>query len=361
MLIASARDVAVRQQRITVREAFLQQKRNSMRTKLLFHRFHFTMPSWHVYCFSIPKKGLLMFRYQRTIKNIVSCEGIGLHSGKQVKMKIKSAPAGAGIVFIRADMGRAAVRAIAANTAATSYATTLKQNGASVMTVEHLLSAFAGLNIDNACVEIDAEELPIMDGSARPFVRLIADAGIQSQNLPQTMLKVIRPVFVREGNKQIAIWPAETASISYFIDFNHPMLKEQSLQYQPSEEAFLREVSDARTFGFLSDVKTLQANGLAKGASLDNAVALGEDSILNEDGLRYKDEFVRHKILDLIGDMSLVGMPVIGHIVAHKSGHGLNARMAAKLLTSPESWVLVGSSERAEIKQQEPQLLQATL
>jgi UDP-3-O-[3-hydroxymyristoyl] N-acetylglucosamine deacetylase len=276
-------------------------------------------------------------------------------------MTIKPAPAGAGIVFIRADMGAPEVRAIAANIAATSYATTLRQNGVSVMTVEHLLSAFSGLNIDNAYVEIDAEELPIMDGSARPFVRLIADAGIQSQELPQAMLKVIRPVFVREGNKQIAIWPAETASISYFIDFNHPMLKEQSLQYQPSKEAFLREVSDARTFGFLSDVKALQANGLAKGASLENAVALGEDSILNEDGLRYKDEFVRHKILDLIGDMSLIGMPVIGHIVAHKSGHGLNTRMAAKLLASPESWVLVGAPDAVKVDRREPEFQHAVL
>jgi UDP-3-O-[3-hydroxymyristoyl] N-acetylglucosamine deacetylase len=302
-----------------------------------------------------------MIRYQRTIKNSISCEGIGLHSGKIAKMMIKPAPAGSGIVFSRADLDGVEVRAIAANTAATSYATTLRQNGASVMTVEHLLAAFAGLHIDNAYVEIDAEELPIMDGSARRFVRLIADAGIRSQEIPQPMLKVISPVFVREGNRQIAVWPAETASISYFIDFNHPMLKEQSLHYQPSEETFLREVSDARTFGFLSDVKNLQANGLAKGASLDNAVALGEDSILNEDGLRYKDEFVRHKILDLLGDMSLVGMPIIGHIVAHKSGHGLNARMAAKLLASPESWVLVGSSDRVEVRHQEPQLLQATL
>ncbi|HSB34805.1 MAG TPA: UDP-3-O-acyl-N-acetylglucosamine deacetylase [Nitrospirota bacterium] len=302
-----------------------------------------------------------MIRYQRTLKKRVSCEGIGLHSGKIVKMTIKPAPAGSGIVFSRTDLDGAEVQAIAANTAATSYATTLRQNRVSVMTVEHLLAAFAGLNIDNAYVEIDAEELPIMDGSARPFVQLIADAGIQSQEVPQPMLKVISPVFVREGDRQVAVWPAENAGISYFIDFNHPMLKEQSLQYQPSEEAFLLEVSDARTFGFVNDVKSLQANGLAKGASLDNAVALGEDSILNEDGLRYKDEFVRHKILDLLGDMFLVGMPIIGHIVAHKSGHGLNARMAAKLLASPESWVLVGSPGRLEVKHLEPQLLQAAL
>jgi UDP-3-O-[3-hydroxymyristoyl] N-acetylglucosamine deacetylase len=294
-----------------------------------------------------------MIRHQRTLKESILCEGIGLHTGKPVNMTLKPAPVGTGIVFIRTDLGNARIKAVAANTAATSYATTLKQDGASIKTVEHLLAALAGLNIDNAYAEIDAEEVPIMDGSARPFARLIADAGIRTQDAVQPALKIIKPLFVREGNKQIAVWPADTPSVSYFIDFNHPLLKEQSLQYQPSEEAFLREVSDARTFGFLSDVKTLQANGLAKGASLDNAVALGEDSVLNKDGLRYKDEFVRHKILDLIGDLSLVGMPVIGHIVAHKSGHALNAQMVGKLLSNPQNWVVMGSSPVEETKEAE--------
>lgn len=302
-----------------------------------------------------------MIRFQRTIKSSTTCKGIGLHTGKPVKMTLKPAAAGAGVVFIRTDLDGAKIRALAANTAATSYATSLSQNGASVSTVEHLMAAFSGLNIDNVYVEIDAAEIPIMDGSAGAFVRLIADAGIQSQELLQPLLKVIRPIFVREGNKQLAIWPAETLNISYFIDFNHPMLKEQSLQYQPSEEAFLREVSDARTFGFLSDVQMLRDNGLAKGGSMDNAVILGEDSVLNKDGLRYKDEFVRHKILDLIGDLSLVGMPVIGHIVAHKSGHGLNAQMVGKLLNNPQSWILVGSSENLEVEQPEMQFQHAVL
>ncbi len=287
-----------------------------------------------------------MMRFQRTIKNTILCEGIGLHSGKAVKMQIKPAPVDSGVVFIRTDLGGCEIKAVAANTADTSYATTLSRNGAAVKTVEHLLAAFAGLNIDNAVVELDAEEVPIMDGSAAPFVRLIADAGIQTQENIQTVIKIIKPVFVRDGNKQIALWPADTPSISYFIDFNHPMLKEQSLQYLPSEESFLREVADARTFGFLSDVKALQANGLAKGASLDNAVALAEDSVLNKEGLRYKDEFVRHKILDLIGDFSLLGMPVIGHIVAHKTGHALNARMVSKLLQSPQNYTVVGVPEK---------------
>jgi UDP-3-O-[3-hydroxymyristoyl] N-acetylglucosamine deacetylase len=288
-----------------------------------------------------------MLRYQRTLKNIIKCSGIGLHSGKQVNMALMPATADTGIVFVRGDLRGAEIEAIAANTSATSYATTLRKNGASVQTVEHLLSALAGLGISNAYVELDSDEVPIMDGSAAHFVRMIADAGIQSQDRTLPVLKITKPLFVREGDKQLAIWPSETASISYFLDFNHPLLKEQSLNYRISEENFIREVSAARTFGFLSDVRMLQANGLAKGGSLENAVVLGPETVLNPEGLRYHDEFVRHKIMDIIGDLSLVGMPVIGHVVAHKSGHGLNAVMVSKLLQSPEHYAVVGVPEKA--------------
>jgi len=293
-----------------------------------------------------------MIRFQRTLQTEVFCDGIGLHSGSPVRLMLKPAPAGTGIIFIRTDLGGAQVKAVTA-TVSTGYATSLSQNNVSVKTVEHLLAAIAGLNIDNVIVELDSEEVPIMDGSARPFVRLIVEAGIRTLEALQPVLKIIRPVFVRDGNKQLAIWPAEVTGISYFIDFDHPMLKEQYLQYRPTEEAFLREICDARTFGFMSDVKALQANGLAKGASLDNAVALGEDSVLNKDGLRYKDEFVRHKILDLIGDLSLLGMPIIGHVVAHKSGHALNAQMVSKLLNTHQNWILLGSTPEATIDQGE--------
>lgn len=300
-------------------------------------------------------------RNQRTLKQTISCEGIGLHSGKSVKMQIKPAPVNSGILFVRTDLGGFEIPATAANTGATIYATSLSRDGVTVNTVEHLLSAFAGLNIDNAVVELDAEEVPIMDGSARPFIRLIADAGIQMQEKLRSMLKVLKPVFVRDGNKQIAVWPADAPSISYFIDFDHPLLKEQSLQYIPSEEAYLREVGDARTFGFMKDVKALQEKGLARGASFENAVALGEDSVLNKDGLRYKDEFVRHKILDLIGDFLLVGMPIIGHVVAHKSGHALNSLMVRKILSSPQNWILVGASEDLKVRQPEVRFQHATV
>ncbi len=289
-----------------------------------------------------------MLRLQRTIKAAIHCEGIGLHTGKKARMSLRPAPVDAGIIFKRTDLGGTEIKAVAANTAATSYATTLCEKGASVKTVEHLLATLAGLGIDNVSVEIDAEEVPVMDGSAAPFVRLIADAGVLTQERRRSMLKITKPIFVREGNNQIAVWPSDKPSISYFIDFNHPMLKEQSLHFPVSEEGFLREIADARTFGFMSDVQALWANGLAMGGSMDNAVILGEKTVLNKEGLRHKDEFVRHKILDLIGDLSLASMPILGHIVAHKAGHGLNTLMVNKLLNSPQSWVMLGTEETIE-------------
>jgi UDP-3-O-[3-hydroxymyristoyl] N-acetylglucosamine deacetylase len=285
-----------------------------------------------------------MLKNQRTIQNSVHSAGIGLHSGKRVNMLLRPAPAGTGIIFVRTDLGGAKISALAANTGATSYATTLRHNGAAVRTVEHLLGALAGLGISNLYVELDGDEVPIMDGSAAPFVRMIADAGIKLQDRVQPVLKITKPLFVREGSKQLAIWPSESPSVSYFIDFDHPLLKEQSLNYRISEENFIRDISAARTFGFLSDVQMLQANGLARGGSLENAVVLGPDRVLNQEGLRYPDEFVRHKILDIIGDLSLIGMPVVGHVVAHKAGHGLNAAMVKKLMESPMNWVVVGGS-----------------
>lgn len=299
-----------------------------------------------------------MTRFQRTLKNSVECEGRGLHTNKTAVMRLKPAPIGTGIVFLRTDLNNAPIKAIAANTSATSHATTLSQKGVSVKTVEHLLAALSGLHIDNVYVELSAGEVPSMDGSARHFVGLIAEAGIQNQDTIQPVLKVVKPIFVREDDKQLAIWPAETTNISYFIDFSHPLLKTQSAQYYPTQEAFLNEISDARTFGFLSDLKNLQSRGLALGASLENAVGLSDDAVLNKEGLRYKDEFVRHKILDLIGDLSLAGMPIIGHIVAHKSGHGLNAQFVNKLLNSPQSWMVMGSHVFGDTRKESQSLFQ---
>lgn len=294
-----------------------------------------------------------MIRYQRTIKESVTARGVGLHSGKLVAMTLRPAAVDTGIRFIRTDLGNIEIKATAANTAATGYATTLRKNGVTVQTVENLLGALAGLGITNAVVELDNDEVPIMDGSAGPFVRLIAEAGVHRQHKVQPVLKVTRPVFVRDNDKQLAIWPSETQSVSFFIDFDHPLVREQSLSYIASEENFIREVADARTFGFLKDVKAMKAHGLARGGSLDNAVVLDAASVMNAGGLRYRDEFVRHKILDIIGDLSLAGMPVIGHVVAHKSGHGMNALMVQKLLQSPLAWVHVGDTVPAAMRRRE--------
>jgi UDP-3-O-[3-hydroxymyristoyl] N-acetylglucosamine deacetylase len=291
-------------------------------------------------------KGSDMIRYQRTIEDSITFEGIGLHSGRHARVRLSPAPVNTGIQFLRIDLGGVPVRAVAGNTGDTGYATTLCENGASVRTVEHLLAALSGLGVSNAFIEIDAEEVPIMDGSAGPFIRLLAAAGIRTQDRIQPVLKVTRPTFVCDDDKQMTIWPAETLSISCSIDFDHAMMHEQTVDLQLSERIFIRDVADARTFGFLKDLQALQTKGLALGASLKNAVALSEDAVVNQEGLRYQDEFVRHKVLDIVGDLALVGMPVIGRIVAHKSGHGLHARMIAKLLRSPFSCVVVGDSDR---------------
>jgi len=296
-----------------------------------------------------------MLRPQRTLKKEIDFEGIGLHSGSSAAMLLRPAPVDAGVVFIRTDRS-ARIEAIASNITATGHATTLCKNGVSVQTVEHLLAAFAGLSVDNVFVEIDGQEVPIMDGSAAQFVRRIAHGGITTQERPRSMIKVIKPIMVRQGNKQLAIWPSETPSLSCFIDFNHPLLKEQSLNYQVSEANFLRDISDARTFGFLSDEAALRANGFARGASLDNVVVLGDEAVLNKEGLRYRDEFVRHKVLDLVGDLSLAGMPIIGHVVAHKSGHDLNAQMVTKLLKNPQHWIVVGAEEAAAAAARQPEM-----
>ena len=312
---------------------------------------------WHIYCLINP----IMIRYQRTIKRPVICSGIGLHTGTPVTLTLKPAPTGAGVSFVRTDLGGTVIKAVAENTAATGYATTLCSDGASVQTVEHLLAALAGLHIDNVAIDIDAGEVPIMDGSARPFIRGIVDAGIETQTSTPRALKILRPLVVRDGDRHIAVWPAETLSISCFIDFKHPLLRSQSFRYKPSDTDFLREISDARTFGFVNDVETLRRHGLARGASLDNVVALDETSVVNVEGLRYKDEFVRHKILDLVGDLSLAGADIIGHVVAHKSGHGLHARLVRSLLNSPDHWLLAASNERLRIHEDQPGLLHAAI
>lgn len=214
-----------------------------------------------------------------------------------------------------------------------------------VHTVEHLLSALSGMQVDNLYAELNSAELPIMDGSAAPFVELLLEAGVVEQSKPQPQIKILEPIGIEQDGKQVMIMPASNYRISYSIDFDHPVIARQSYHYNASPSSFQKEIAGARTFGFLKEVEALWAQGYAKGGSLENAVIIGEDGILNKEGLRYPDEFVRHKILDLIGDLSLLGMPVIGHLIAVRSGHALHTELAAKILEEEHKWAIVGTEE----------------
>jgi UDP-3-O-[3-hydroxymyristoyl] N-acetylglucosamine deacetylase len=279
---------------------------------------------------------------QRTVGDEVDCTGIGLHTGEKVKMTIKPAPCDSGVRFIRTDLdNHPMVEARFGNVLDTTLATTIGSNGFRVATVEHLLAAFFGLGIDNAVVELHGPEIPIMDGSAAPFVFLLKSAGIREQKDPKRFIIIKKSLKVEDGNRSVCLYPSKQLKISYVIDFEHPLLKNQSFEMNFSGGDFVREISRARTFGFLKDVQTLQDNGYAKGGSLDNAVVIDDFRILNDDGLRFKDEFVRHKILDFIGDLSIVGAPIIGHFVVHKSGHSLNQYMLKKLMASEKHWEIL--------------------
>ncbi len=276
---------------------------------------------------------------QRTLRDEVSCTGIGLHCGERVKMTLRPAPCGTGIRFMRRDIpGNPVVEAKFENVKDTTLATSIGANGCRVGTIEHLMAAFYGLGIDNVQVGLDGPEVPIMDGSSAPFVFLIKSVGIKEQEAPKRFIVVKKSLKIEDGDRSISVHPSKELKISYMIDFKHPMLRNQEYELCFSGGDFVREISRARTFGFLKDVQTLKANGLARGGSLDNAVVIDDFRILNEDGLRFKDEFVRHKILDFVGDLSLICAPVIGHFVVRKSGHFLNQLMLEKLIQSKRHW-----------------------
>jgi len=276
---------------------------------------------------------------QRTIRDETSCTGIGLHSGHPVNLTIKPAPADTGITFIRKDVSsQPSIKATFENVVDTRLSTTLGFNGFRVSTVEHLMAAFFGLGIDNARVELDGPEVPIMDGSAAPFIFLLRSAGIREQKSPKRFVVIKRPLEIHDGGRSVRINPSKSLKISFAIDFNHPLLRDQAFDLSFSGKDFIKEISRARTFGFLRDIQTLREHGLALGGSLDNAIVIDDFRILNEDGLRYKDEFVRHKILDFIGDLAVLGCPVIGHFVVKKSGHALNHQLLKKLIRSEETW-----------------------
>ena len=280
-----------------------------------------------------------MYFFQRTLSKAVSCTGVGVHSGKQVNLAIKPGPTNHGIKFVRLDLpDHPCVNAHFNKVVDTSLATVLGSDGFIVSTIEHLMASFAGLSIDNAIVEIDAYEVPIMDGSAGPFTELILSAGVMTQDAPRCFFVVNQPIEFKDHDRFICIYPAETFKITYTIEFDHPMVPKQSYALEVSDDLFEREIAQARTFGFLHEVEYLKRYGFARGGSLDNAIVIDQDAILNNEGLRYPDEFVRHKILDCIGDFSLLGMPVLGHIVANKAGHKFNHAFLEKFFAHKRCW-----------------------
>ncbi|RJQ50350.1 MAG: UDP-3-O-acyl-N-acetylglucosamine deacetylase [Nitrospiraceae bacterium] len=280
-------------------------------------------------------------RLQNTLKKEITISGQGLHTGNNINMQINPAPRDTGIVFIRTDKGNIYVKAGINSVVDTTFATTLASEGVKIGTVEHLLAAFSGLNIDNAYVEIDGPEVPIMDGSALPFVKKIVEAGIAKQAKPISFIRILEPIVVSEGQSQIAVTPYEGTRITYRLFYTHPAFGEQKLAVDITSMKFIKELAPARTFGFLRDVEMLRSRGLAKGGSLDNAIVLGEKEVINGNQLRFKDEFVRHKILDAVGDIALIGFPLYGHIIANKSGHTLHVKLLRKILSSRNSWEYV--------------------
>jgi UDP-3-O-[3-hydroxymyristoyl] N-acetylglucosamine deacetylase len=273
---------------------------------------------------------------------VVGCEGIGLHTGEFSSVRFIPAPVDSGVIFICNYEGhKVSIRAEASRVASTNFSTTLGKDDVTIKTVEHLLAALAGLRIDNIYVEVEGSEIPIMDGSAWPFVKLLQSARIIKQGKLQPYLRIEKPILVSEGGRIIQVNPSDHFSISYTMSFGHPLFSDQTFTYCDDEMRFIQEISRARTYGFLKDVERLRANGLIKGGSLQNAVVIGEQGIMNEEGLRYSDELVRHKVLDLMGDLTLLGKPLMGELTVHQAGHTLHTEMVSEILNNRDAWVLV--------------------
>ena len=281
---------------------------------------------------------------QRTLKNVIRATGVGLHSGEKVYLTLKPAPVDTGIVFCRTDLDPVVqIAAYAENVGETTMSTNLFNGDVKVGTVEHLLSAMAGLGIDNAYVELSAAEVPIMDGSAGPFVFLIQSAGLEEQDAAKRFSRIKREVSVQDGDKRATFVPFDGFKVTFEIDFDHPVVngRTQKASVDFSSTTFVKEVSRARTFGFVRDLEFLRSHNLALGGSVENAIVVDEDSVLNEDGLRYEDEFVKHKILDAIGDLYLLGNSLIGEFRGYKSGHALNNRLLRALIADKDAWEVV--------------------
>ena len=274
---------------------------------------------------------------EQTIRSAVQCSGIGLHSGAPVNLRMVPAPAGTGIVFRRTDLDGFEVEAVSRNVARVSYATSLMKKGVLISTTEHLLSAFVGMGIDNAVVELDNLELPILDGSARPFVDLVRRAGIRKQRRPRTYIRILRSLEMREGNKFIAVYPADHYSVSYTINFPHPLIGRETRSLELTNGHYVSQIAPARTFGFLHEADAMRQQGLIRGVSKENALVLTRDSLVNPP-LRFDDEFVRHKILDLIGDLALIGRQILGNVVADRAGHAMHTALVSRLLRDRTLW-----------------------
>jgi UDP-3-O-[3-hydroxymyristoyl] N-acetylglucosamine deacetylase len=282
---------------------------------------------------------MTVYQYQRTLATPVHFKGVGVHSGKEANLTIHPAPVNHGIKFVRVDLpGTPFVTGHFNRVVDTSLATVLGEEGCIVSTVEHVMATLSGLAIDNALIEVDTYELPILDGSAGPFAYAIHTAGIVTQERPRCYFVIVAPIEISDNGKKVGIYPADEYRITCTIDYSHPLIGEQTYCLEVTAERFEAEISRARTFGFLHEVEYLKKHGLARGASLDNAVGLDADGILNEEGLRFDDEFVRHKILDCIGDFSLLGMPILGHVIAHRSGHAFNHAFLETFFTRKDAW-----------------------
>lgn len=283
-------------------------------------------------------------RNQQTLAAPVTCSGVGLHSGQPVTITLRPAPPNSGVVFVnRNGHAGASLPASIEYRVPTELCTAISGNGFQVKTIEHVLAALSGLEVDNVYIDVTAGEVPVMDGSAAPFVRLMQSVGVVAQNRKQPYLKIMAPLEVSEGSKRVRIEPSATPRITYSIHYDHPMIQTQTYVHDCSASAFERHIAEARTFGFLSEVQALWARGLGQGGTLENTVVLSQDGIMNESGLRFTNEFVRHKVLDLIGDFSLLGMPFIGHILAERSGHALHTKLVQQILEQPDKWVLLNS------------------
>ncbi|MGH9355322.1 MAG: UDP-3-O-acyl-N-acetylglucosamine deacetylase [Terriglobia bacterium] len=281
---------------------------------------------------------------QRTLATQVQFQGIGLHTGVSVNLSLNPAPANSGIVFRRTDLEGFSIKARVAAVARVSYATSLMRKGVLISTTEHLLSALAALGVDNVYADLDNLEVPIMDGSALPFVREILKVGLKQQRASRRCIEIIRPIEIQEGSKQIGVYPSEAFRITCSIDFPHSLIGSQTLEWSSGSGDYVAQIAPARTFGFIDEVEKLRAAGLVRGGSLENAVVLSRDAVLNPEGLRFADEFCRHKALDLIGDLALLGHPVVGHVVASRAGHAMHYALVSRLLHEKEAWRLVGSS-----------------